>query len=335
MLFLKLKKESIMENNILLSICIPTYKRAIILDGALNSIDKALQLIDKTKIELVISDNCSPDSTSQVVQRYINEGLPIKYIRNTENIGADNNITQCFRVAKGKYAWVLGDDDYLKKEALKTIMDLISKKDCGSIFIQLGSKKQMHYVEYDKVEEFFKDVSYGFTFISANIISTELIPNFCFEEYQHTSIRQMPLYMQTAKSKNLNVIIHKPLLECSKDAKTSGGYNIFKELIDNYLVIKKKMLEGTVKAEEYYKIEKKSFFKSFVLVTLFRFYIIRNKVNFESKDAWRIVKKHYSKESYFYPMLIFYLPIVVLKQVLNKLKLLSRALFVKENGNHK
>ena len=82
------------------------------------------------------------------------------------------------------------------------------------------------------------------------------------------------------------------------------------------------MLEGTVNAEKYYKIEKKKFFKSFVLVTLFRFYIIRNKVNFESKDAWRIVKKHYSKESYFYPMLIFYLPVVIFKQVLNKLKLL-------------
>ena len=301
-----------MDNNILLSICIPTYKRAIILDGALNSINKAVQLIDKTKIEIVISDNCSPDSTFQVVQKSINEGLPIKYIRNAENIGIEDNIIQSFKLAKGKYVWVLGDDDYLKEETLKTIINIVSNKDYGSIFIQLGSKKQVPYVEYDKVEEFFKDVSYGFTFIP-----------------------QMPLYMQTAKSKSFNMIIHKPLLEGSKDAKTSGGYNIFKVLIDNYLVIKEKMLEGTVRAEEYYKIEKKSFFKSFVLVTLFRFYIIRNKVNFESKDAWRIVKKHYSKESYFYLMLIFYLPIVILKQVLNKLKLLSRALFVKKNGNHK
>ena len=51
-----------MNNDILLSICIPTYKRAIILDGALNSINKAVQLIDKTKIEIVISDNCIPSS---------------------------------------------------------------------------------------------------------------------------------------------------------------------------------------------------------------------------------------------------------------------------------
>jgi glycosyltransferase, family 2 len=322
MLFLKLKKENIMGNNILLSICIPTYKRANILDEALSSINKAMQLVDKEKIELVVSDNCSPDNTQQVIQKYISRGLPIKYIINTENIGADNNITQCFRLARGKYVWVLGDDDYLKEEALKTIIDLISNKDYGSIFIQLGSKKQMPYVEYDKVEEFFKDVSYGFTFISANIISTEFIPDFCFQEYQHTSIGQMPLYMKTAKNRDFNVIIHKPLLDASKDAKTSGGYNIFEVLINNYLVIKEKMLEGTVNAEKYYKIEKKKFFKSFVLVTLFRFYIIRNKVNFESKDAWRIVKKHYSKESYFYPMLIFYLPVVIFKQVLNKLKLL-------------
>ena len=42
MLFLKLKKENIMGNNILLSICIPTYKRANILDEALSSINKAM-----------------------------------------------------------------------------------------------------------------------------------------------------------------------------------------------------------------------------------------------------------------------------------------------------
>ena len=97
----------------ILSICIPTYKRANILEGALKAIDKAIQLIDKEKIELVVSDNCSPDNTFQVVQEYIDKGLPIKYIRNTENIGADDNILQCFRLAKSKYVWVIGDDDYI------------------------------------------------------------------------------------------------------------------------------------------------------------------------------------------------------------------------------
>lgn len=310
----------------ILSICIPTYNRAAILDGALEAIEKALQQIDPSEIELVISDNCSPDNTKEIVQKHIEKGLPIgTYIRNEENLGIIGNIKQCFRLAKGKYVWVLGDDDYVRQDALKIILDKIRHKDYGLVHIHLKyvlANANFHtpYIEFQQVEEFFKCISIGFTFVTANIVATKYIADFDFEKYEETWIPHMPLYMTTAKKHNDNLIINQELVEAAKDYKTNGGYNFFKVFIDYYLTVRKEMLQGTKDAEKYYRIEKKFYLKHFVSLAIFLFYIRRINVPFEKKGAWQIIKKHYGKEPYFYPLLILYVPKITVQKIFGKIK---------------
>ncbi|MFC2426221.1 MAG: glycosyltransferase family 2 protein [Capnocytophaga leadbetteri] len=310
----------------ILSICIPTYNRAAILDGALEAIEKALRQIDSSEIELVISDNCSPDNTKEVVQKYKEKGLPIStYIRNEENLGIIGNIKQCFKLAKGKYVWVLGDDDYIRQDTLKIILDKIQNKDYGLVHIHLKyvlANANFHtpYIEFEQVEEFFKCISIGFTFITANIVATKYIADFDFEKYEETWIPHMPLYMMTAKKYDNNLIINQELVEAAKDYKTNGGYNFFKVFIDYYLTVRKEMLQGTKDAEKYYRIEKKFYLKHFVSLAIFLFYIRRIKAPFEKKGAWEIIKKHYGKEPYFYPLLILYVPKITIQKIFGKIK---------------
>ena len=76
-----------MENNQhqkLLSICIPTYNRAKYLDLSLQQFLREFQRIDQSIVELFVSDNASPDSTPEVVKKYMQLGLPIVYNRNEE-----------------------------------------------------------------------------------------------------------------------------------------------------------------------------------------------------------------------------------------------------------
>ena len=55
----------------LLSICIPTYNRAEILDKSLESITKQ-DIFQKTdEVEIIVSDNCSQDNTHNIVHKYI------------------------------------------------------------------------------------------------------------------------------------------------------------------------------------------------------------------------------------------------------------------------
>src|ERR1035438_7055720 len=60
--------------------------------------------------------------TPFVVQDFVSRGLRVRYIRNTQNIGADANFLQCFEQALGKYVWLFSDDDLIVPGGLAKIL---------------------------------------------------------------------------------------------------------------------------------------------------------------------------------------------------------------------
>ena len=85
----------------LLTIAIPTYNRAWCLKDLLSVL--ASQIKDEPRVELMISDNASPDGTPSLIQDFVAQGVRVRYLRNSENIGSDANFLQCFEQARGKY----------------------------------------------------------------------------------------------------------------------------------------------------------------------------------------------------------------------------------------
>jgi len=100
----------------LISICIPTFNREKYLEKCLESIYKGWI----SDIEIVISDNASNDETERLVARYA-EFLPIRYRKNQKNLGFDINCALVVEMARGKYCWILGDDDVVLTDALEEI----------------------------------------------------------------------------------------------------------------------------------------------------------------------------------------------------------------------
>lgn len=105
-----------------LSICIPTYNRAHFIDETIESIIS--QMTDEC--ELVISDDASTDDTEKVVARYLGTSSRISYIRQPTNLGCDGNIDQAVRLGRGEYCWIMPDDDWMKDNALSTVLDALS-----------------------------------------------------------------------------------------------------------------------------------------------------------------------------------------------------------------
>lgn len=64
--------------NITLSIVVPTYNRAQLLKGLLNSIVQDIKQWP-SDFELIVSDNASTDDTAIVVRELTQQGFPIKY----------------------------------------------------------------------------------------------------------------------------------------------------------------------------------------------------------------------------------------------------------------
>ncbi|MFO7606141.1 MAG: glycosyltransferase [Desulfurivibrionaceae bacterium] len=103
-----------------LSICIPTYNRAGLLKRQLRTLELALSRIPICSYEIVFRDNASIDETPQVIQTFA-QRLPVKYVRNSENIGAISNVLSVPREATGEFVWLLGDDDLVLPYAFEKI----------------------------------------------------------------------------------------------------------------------------------------------------------------------------------------------------------------------
>ncbi|PTQ99361.1 glycosyl transferase family 2 [Mucilaginibacter yixingensis] len=99
-----------------LTIGIPTYNRSKLLDNLLDCIFKQLDgTVFAHKVQVVVSNNNSTDDTEEVVDLYVKKGLNLIYSRNTENIGANNNILKIgYELAQTPYCWIIGDDDLIR-----------------------------------------------------------------------------------------------------------------------------------------------------------------------------------------------------------------------------
>lgn len=89
-------------SDILLSICIPTHKRAGYHKNCLNAFLSQLSDENKHLFKIYVSNNSSPDNITEVVNQYISEGHEITYHINNTNIGPDKNIASCFCKSPGQ-----------------------------------------------------------------------------------------------------------------------------------------------------------------------------------------------------------------------------------------
>jgi abequosyltransferase len=114
--------------NPVLSICIPTYNRAVYLGQLLSSITSQAEHVNSC-IEICISDNASTDDTAGVVGTFSNSScFNIVYSRNASNIGPDANFLKVVEIASGDYCWIVGSDDALLPGSIGKVLQQISEK---------------------------------------------------------------------------------------------------------------------------------------------------------------------------------------------------------------
>ena len=66
---------------------------------------------DFTDFELIVSDNCSDDSTPEIVKEFTEADPRVTYSRNATNIGGPANFNRLFRLATGElFRWAAADD---------------------------------------------------------------------------------------------------------------------------------------------------------------------------------------------------------------------------------
>ncbi|MBB3187206.1 glycosyltransferase family 2 protein [Microbacter margulisiae] len=112
-----------MDNEVLLTIAIPTYNRKEFL---INNVTHLLPQLNE-KVKLLIIDNHSDEIMQDVLYETIPDikKINIEFIRNRINIGGDANIVRCFEYCTSPYLWILGDDDIPILDAVNKIFNHI------------------------------------------------------------------------------------------------------------------------------------------------------------------------------------------------------------------
>ena len=144
--------------NDLLSICIPTYNRAIYLNKCLSSITENFK---KYGFPIYISDNCSGDNTELIVNNYQQSYSNIIYIKNKSNIGPYLNILNVIEMARSKYIWLMGDDDAILPNSIEKVLTKIFE---GNDFIVVNAVPydiNLEHAKLDRIIDCNNDKKYG------------------------------------------------------------------------------------------------------------------------------------------------------------------------------
>lgn len=179
----------------LLSIVIPTYNRAPMLDKQLSWLAKVIQG-HEAECEIIIYDNCSSDNTQDIVSKWqpaLHKCISFNYHQQKVNIGGMKNMIACLQAATGKYVWTLGDDDPMQLNTLDYILktlkqhpqltllllngngrDIPTNKIVVERWFNINTEKPSHNSKLE-YQYYLKNNMGGLLFISAAIYETKLV----------------------------------------------------------------------------------------------------------------------------------------------------------------
>lgn len=106
-----------------LSICVPTRNRAAYLGRCLEH----LLTFSKIEFELIVGDNASTDGTPETAKAYGQRFPRFTFHRHASNVGFARNMDAILRMARGKYVYILSDDDMVFESALVTMCNILDE----------------------------------------------------------------------------------------------------------------------------------------------------------------------------------------------------------------
>ena len=143
-----------MDNNTILSICIPTYNGS---SSFLNEVLETVSTILKeySGIEVIVSDNCSTDNTVSLVHNYCEKEPRIRSYRNSENIGFNGNMKLLMdSYAEGEYLWMIGDDDIININSIPFLLDVLNMRKIDYLSLKYQYIQPEEYNHFKKNKDF-------------------------------------------------------------------------------------------------------------------------------------------------------------------------------------
>ena len=167
-----------MNDNVLLSICIPTYNCYSLL---VECLEVLFPQIKDYNVAVYVIDNASTDETYLIKDQFPS----IVYIRNERNIGGDFNILKSYQIAakKSEYICVLGDS-YRFKGNFGRMLDILSKFEINLLVIsRMGQSLNLDSCYYDNIDRVLSDLGGTMDLIGTIVIKKEAVAKSNYRYY--------------------------------------------------------------------------------------------------------------------------------------------------------
>lgn len=168
------------EGQPLLSVCIATRNRSAYIGQTLDNI---LEQCGK-EVEVVVVDGASTDDTSAVVGERTAVSTNLKYYPQTTNSGIDGDFDKAVGLARGRYCWLMSDDDLLAPGAVARVLTAcrevpdavivdaeVRSADLAEILVphRLGFRGERHY-GMAKSDRLFVDCAQHLNYIGGLVV---------------------------------------------------------------------------------------------------------------------------------------------------------------------
>lgn len=157
-----------------LTIAIPTYNRAAVIECNLRQL-----LATDLAVDIIVSDNGSPDDTSTILSQFADERLTVN--RNDSNLGFTGNMLKLIELAKTDFIYFISDEDIVEIDGMKKVITQIAgmEAEIGVVFTEVSTgDRVMHRYAHNLISDKFNAVSrYAFThgYMSGLIVNKKFL----------------------------------------------------------------------------------------------------------------------------------------------------------------
>ena len=217
--------------NPLISICITSYNRLITLERCLMSIKSNYP----NKIEIVISEDCSPDKfrITEMVEKFKKNSIyNVIYNCNSVNLGFDKNFRKLIDISNGTYLVFVTDDDAIIETSIDNLIDSISELSDFSVaftpYLNLSSNSyERKYSNTNLLLAGMPTVInylYSSILLSGLIFKKSKIPDYNSELFKDLIYSQVYVFASILKQ-NDGYYINIPLINYIGDGENAFGKN--------------------------------------------------------------------------------------------------------------
>ena len=286
------KRISVRENSPLLTIGIPTYNRSKYLRQLLGHLCPVWG--NDPRVEIYISDNCSPDDTKEVVKPFVETYSSVHYHRNKENIVA-RNFVQIYKGARGKFVITNGDDDVLRNNLWDKVLNIISQDESAGVIGLRNVGKDYRIIHGTTISEYMNIMSYWTTWITLIIFNKKSIwelaqPDKHVDDY----FNQLYLQLEILKNHPNFYIVAGNIFQPGFGGEGPASYNYIEVFVKRYIDI---LTEYSGLSKAQMSVEKLRIFQEHII----RYYsLVRSgSLDMSLENAEKIFTEYYKDEPYF------------------------------------